>query len=220
MHVLIPAKLQKCMLEELHQGHPSIIRIKSLVHSHVWLPTIDKMLEQTASNCTARRAALVRAPLHPWIWPAALWDHVHVDFAGQFLGRILLIVTDAYSKGPEMTIMTSTTAAKTIAVLREILRNSLPRQLVSDYGPQFVSAEFSRFLKENGVSIFEWHHTIQQTMVLQNASSKQLNVLFALKTREGNQWRNHWPLFSYTIGQIPMLRRVLPQALYSVIGCS
>ena len=61
---------------------------------------------------------------------------------------MLLIVTDAHSKWPEATIMksTCTTAAKTIAVLREIFsQNGLPRQLVSDNGSQFVSDEFSRY---------------------------------------------------------------------------
>ena len=48
--------------------------------------------------------------------------------------------------------MTSTTSAKVITELRRIFSTySLPQQLVSDNGPQFVSAEFTQFLKENGV---------------------------------------------------------------------
>ena len=48
--------------------------------------------------------------------------------------------------------MSSTTATKTISVLREIFaRYGLPQQLVSDNGPQFSAEEFSMFLKSNGI---------------------------------------------------------------------
>ena len=48
--------------------------------------------------------------------------------------------------------MSSTTTAKTIAVLRDVFaRNGIPRQLVSDNGPQFISDEFRQFMVANGV---------------------------------------------------------------------
>lgn len=48
--------------------------------------------------------------------------------------------------------MTSTTASKTIAVLRHLFAAyGLPEQVVSDNGPQFTSGEFKVFLKGNGV---------------------------------------------------------------------
>jgi len=47
---------------------------------------------------------------------------------------------------------TNTTSAATIRELRKIFaRFGLPEQLVSDNGPQLVSAEFTQFLKNNGV---------------------------------------------------------------------
>ena len=48
--------------------------------------------------------------------------------------------------------MSSTTASKTIAKLRDTFaRFGLPEQLVSDNGPQFVSEELESFLRRNGV---------------------------------------------------------------------
>ena len=61
-----------------------------------------------------------------------------MDFAGPFLGTSFLIVVDA-QKWPEVIEMSSTTAAKTIQVMRHLFSQyGLPQQLVSDNGPQFA----------------------------------------------------------------------------------
>ena len=65
---------------------------------------------------------------------------------------MFLVVVDAHSKWPEVSIMRSTTAEKTIEKLGEMFsRFRFPEQLVSDNGPQFISQEFERFLEANGV---------------------------------------------------------------------
>ena len=75
-----------------------------------------------------------------------------MDFVGPFLGKIFLVVVDAHSKWPEVIVMASTTATRTITALRELFaRNGIPNHLVSDNGPQFVSEEFKQFLANNGV---------------------------------------------------------------------
>ena len=62
-----------------------------------------------------------------------------MDFARPFAGRMFLLVVNAHSKWPEIHIMPTTTASKTISVLREMFaRYGLPQQLVSDNGPQFI----------------------------------------------------------------------------------
>ena len=74
VRVLIPAPLQERVVQELHQGHPGIVRMKSLAHSRVWWPGIDKDLEDCAKacrTCQAIRSAPPKAPLHPWEWPTA-----------------------------------------------------------------------------------------------------------------------------------------------------
>ena len=77
---------------------------------------------------------------------------MHVDFLGLFLEKMFFLITDAYSKWPEVTIMTSTTASKTISTLRELFaRFGIPQQLVSDNGSHFVLEEFKQFMFANGV---------------------------------------------------------------------
>lgn len=61
-------------------------------------------------------STLAKVPFDPWVGPVKPCQRVHVDFAGPFQGRILLIV-DAHSKWPEVREVGVTTAAKTIEVL-------------------------------------------------------------------------------------------------------
>ena len=72
------------------------------------------------AECQAVRHLPAKAPLHPWAWPTAPWERIHVHFIGPFLGKMFFVVTDAHSKWPEVSIMSSTTAGQTINVLREL----------------------------------------------------------------------------------------------------
>jgi transposase InsO family protein len=48
--------------------------------------------------------------------------------------------------------MKTTTSTKTIEALRMIFcRTGIPKQIVSDNGPQFTSGEFENFTKQNGI---------------------------------------------------------------------
>ena len=95
---------------------------------------------------------LIHMPLQTWPWPSTPWERVHVDFLGPFLGKMIFVAVDAHSKWPKAQIMTTTTAAETIVVLRNVFaRNGIPKQLVSDNGPQFRSEEFEQFMARNGV---------------------------------------------------------------------
>ena len=60
-------------------------------------------------------------------------------------------MVDANSKWPEILPMSSTTAA-TIAAFRGVFaRFGFPVNVVTDNGPQYISAEFGEFLRRNGV---------------------------------------------------------------------
>lgn len=87
--VVIPKRYQSFMLEELHQGHPGIVRTKALARSYVWWPTIDCDIERQVSACQSCQSQCnlpCTSPLHPWAWPTRPWERVHVDFAGPFKG--------------------------------------------------------------------------------------------------------------------------------------
>ena len=153
--VIVPERFRSTLLEELHRDHPGASRMKSVARSYFWYPGLDKDLEDKAHGCVACQAvknAPPVAPLHPWVWPARPWQRIHVDFAGPFMNKTYLLVTDAHSKWPEIIEMNSTTSQKTITEIRKLFSAyGLPMQLVSDNGPQFISEDFAQFMKSNGI---------------------------------------------------------------------
>lgn len=153
--VVIPRKLQSKLMEELHRDHPGIVKMKAVARSYMWWPNIDKDLEALAKSCkecASVKRAPPKVPLHPWTWPQKPWQRAHLDFAGPFQGSMFFLAVDAYSKWPEVEVMTSTTTGKTLDVLRRwFSSHGLPEAVVTDNGPQFVSEEFEEFCKLNGI---------------------------------------------------------------------
>ena len=150
---MVPSNLRQKILKELYQGYSGIVQMKALARSHVWWPGLDEDITNMVKGCVECQSVKhlpAKAPLHPWAWPTSPWERIHVDFLGPFLRKMFSLVIDAHSKWPEVTIMPSTTASKTISILRELFaRFRIPQQLVSDNGLQFVSEEFKQFMSAN-----------------------------------------------------------------------
>ena len=101
MKVIIPSKLQKWVLDELHTSHPGIVRMKSITRTKFWWPKITTHIEELVRSCLACQSNRNKPPtttLHPWNWPAKPWQRVHIDFAGPFMDKMFLIVVEAHSK--------------------------------------------------------------------------------------------------------------------------
>ena len=76
--------------------------------------------------------------------PSAPWTKVAVDSARQFpSGDYIVVVTDEFSRFPEVEILTSTSAKVVIPKLDAIFeRRGIPGVLKSDNGPPFNGHEF------------------------------------------------------------------------------
>ena len=97
--------------------------MKALSRSFLWWPGLDNEIEQLAkrsAGCQINQKSPTKSSLHPWEWPSAPWESIHIDFAGPFLGHMFLIAVDIHSKWPEVQVMKTTTASNTVDVLRHI----------------------------------------------------------------------------------------------------
>ena len=120
-----------------------VVKMKALACAHVWWPNIDRDIEGASQRCTG--CQLMKqdpklTPVHPWEYPEGPWRRLHIDFAGSGEGKTFLVVVDAFTKWPEVAIMTSTTTEATVDELRYIFARW--QQIVTDNGPQFVSEMF------------------------------------------------------------------------------
>ena len=149
MVILPQERLQ--ILQELHEGHPGISRMKALARQYVWWPGLDKDIKekvQCCSNCQINHSFPPVAHLHPWEWPSPLWSRIHLNFAGSFLGHMFLIMVDAHSKWIEVHIMASTTIDNVRTTFAQL---GIPQTVVTDNVSCFVSAEFKEFLTKNDI---------------------------------------------------------------------
>lgn len=101
MRVVVPPQGRHLVLEELHDTHSGVNRMKSLARNYIWWPQMDAQIEdvvKTCSTCQETRPSPPAAPLHPWEWPSTPWSRLHLDFAGPYMGHMFLVIVDAHSK--------------------------------------------------------------------------------------------------------------------------
>ena len=146
---------RKQILEQLHDSHQGMARMKSLSPGYVWWPNINAQIEQVVKQCSIcqqNQHNPPATPVHPWNWPDQPWVRLHLAFAGPFLGLMYLILVDAFSKWIDVEIMHSITSSATLEKLQSIFSiHGLPRTLVTDNGSAFTSKDFQSFIQSNGI---------------------------------------------------------------------
>ena len=153
--VIVPPKFRTSVLEELHGNHCGIVRMKALGRSYVWWPNMDKDIEAKVKGCANCQEHVNNppvAPLNPWSYPVAPWSRVHVDYMGPFESKMILVIVDSTSKFIDAHVLSGSSATLTIDSLRHTFANhGLPKEIVSDNAPCFVSQDFKTFCELNGI---------------------------------------------------------------------
>ena len=153
--IILPKIQQNNILNQLHVAHPGVVRMKALARSYVWWPNIDDQIEAFIHNCVSCQVHQNAPPstkVHPWPSPSGAWERIHIDFAGPFRNKLLLIVVDSFSKWIEVRQVSATSTKETLFVLHELFASwGVPKVIVSDNGTAFTSADFATFIQSNAI---------------------------------------------------------------------
>ena len=95
--VVIPQVLREKLLQELHDAHMGVVRMKCLARSYIWWPGLDRDIESLAKKCETclqNASNPPRANLHVWDWPDGPNERIHVDFLGPINNRMFMTIID------------------------------------------------------------------------------------------------------------------------------
>ena len=148
--IVVPAVLQKEILDRLHTGHQGITKCRQRARQSVWWLHISAQIEELIRKCpTCCIEQKPRAePMIPSLLPDRPWHKVGMDLFYWDQATYLLIV-DYYSRYIEVSRLSSESAQEVIRHTKSIFaRHGIPAEVVSDNGPQFTSEEFQRFSKQ------------------------------------------------------------------------
>ena len=104
---------------------------------------MDKDIENITKFCTScqiHQNMPLKAPMDSQENSQTPWGRIHLDFAGPYLGKMFLVITDSYSKWLDIMSMNSINTATVTQCLRpSFLTHGLPCIIVTDYGLSFTS---------------------------------------------------------------------------------
>lgn len=150
--IIIPESKRNEILSKLHEGHMGIEKTRQRASRLVWWPGMSAQIKSTVENCIVclKDKPPATEPLIPTELPNYPWQMVGADLC-QREKRDYLLITDYYSRFPEVMLLQSTTAQAVIQAIRSIFaRHGIPQIVRSDNGPQFIAEAFSQLENEYG----------------------------------------------------------------------
>jgi transposase InsO family protein len=148
--LVVPASLRKELMAVIHASHIGIEACIRRARDSLFWPRMSAELKEYISKCDvclAYRNSPGKEPLVQHEVVARAWSKVGADLC-ELNGRTLLVIVDYYSNFIEVARVTSTTTRSIVKELKAMFaRYGVPDVLVTDNGPQFISAEFAVFAR-------------------------------------------------------------------------
>ena len=160
--IVVPATLQKQLLQQAHVGHPGIVRMKRKLRDTYWWPGMDKDIGEFIRHClpcqdSSKSAPKMKIPEKTIPTPTVSWKKIAIDITGPFANAprnmsYIVVVIDYYSKFPEILCTSHTDAPPIIKWMKDLFaRYGCPDHIVSDNGPQFTCGMWELFMKNNDI---------------------------------------------------------------------
>lgn len=166
--LFVPADLRSQVIQWGHNSnlacHPGIGRTLRLLSQRFWWPSLEKDIREFCMAChtCCQNKSSNRPPaglLQPLPVPMRPWSHISLDFVTGLPpsdgNTVILTIVDRFSKMAHFVPLPKLPSAKETAqvVLEQVFRiHGLPRDIVSDRGPQFASAFWKDFCRLLGAT--------------------------------------------------------------------
>ncbi len=154
--IVAPQSLRQRIIHSAHkQGHLGVNKTKEMIRRKYWFPGMNSSIEDAVQSCFDCQIATDHHHTEPAKMsplPDRPWDVVEADFCGPLPNnKYALVLTDQYSRYPEVEMVTSTSTLPVTKKLKKIFStHGVPRVLQTDNGPPFNGEQFQAFAKEMG----------------------------------------------------------------------
>lgn len=153
--VIIPAASREDILKQLHTSHQGIKKTQLLARESVFWRNINKDIEQMTKQCEVcqkyQPEQSQEPTLHHSIPPTPWWklgtDMFHIN------NKNYLIIVDYFSKYPIVSELGTLSSKRVVDTLKTTFALfGVPKELISDNGPQFSGSEFRQFIADWGIT--------------------------------------------------------------------
>ena len=150
---MIPPPGREAVLNQLHDLHPGIVKMKGFARSYVWWPDMSKALEGKVRNCQkCQQSRPTPAPAPLGVAHKSMGTNTFGLCRAVPRAYVLSVLVDAHSKWIEVMPVTTSSSTMTIENLRTVFAtHGIPQKIVTDNGTQFTSKEFADFTRSNGI---------------------------------------------------------------------
>ena len=166
--IIPPKSLRDKIITTAHrQGHLGITKTKEMIRRKYCFPLMNQRIEDIVSKCFScqistkvhhtETAKMTELPKRPW-------ETVEIDFCGPFPSyEYALVVTDQYSRYPEVEFVRSTSLQPTRRKLKKIFATyGVPKKVQTDNGPPFNSKNSKSLQLRQDFNIKQLHQSIQK----------------------------------------------------------
>ena len=154
--IIPPECLRDKIITTAHtQGHLGKSKTKERIRRKYWFPGMNQRIDNDISTCFSCQVAMYTHHTEPAKMtelPEGPWHTVEIDFCGPFPnGEYALVITDQYSRYPEVEFVTSTSVRPVRRKLKKVFAvYGIPKVIQTDNGPPFSSHDFKNFASEMG----------------------------------------------------------------------
>ena len=151
--VIVPKFLQPQMLDIIHESHQGIVKSKQRAGDLLFWPGMANQIEDKVSECQVcaqHQKAQAKKPMISSKIPDRTWAKFGVHLS-EYNNTHYLFSVDCHSKWIEIAKLDNQSRKYTITYLQsQFSHYRITDQLISDNGPQFISAEFTEFSHKYG----------------------------------------------------------------------